>query len=156
QDFSKLKVIKLEQNYRSTVRILRAANHVIANNPKLFDKKLWSELGTGDLIQVNAAKDEHHEAEQVVMKLMAHKFEHRTRYKDYAILDRGNHQARLFEEKLREHNIPYTVSGGQSFFDKAEIKDLVSYLRLIANEDDDPAFIRAATTPKKGIGNTTL
>src|SRR5690606_2655940 len=125
-------------------------------NPKLFDKKLWSELGTGDLIQVNAAKDEHHEAEQVVMKLMAHKFEHRTRYKDYAIFYRGNHQARLFEEKLREHNIPYTVSGGQSFFDKAEIKDLVSYLRLIANEDDDPAFILAATTPKKGIGNTTL
>jgi ATP-dependent DNA helicase Rep len=156
QDFSRLKVIKLEQNYRSTVRILRAANHVIANNPKLFEKKLWSEHGTGDLIQVSAAKDEQHEAELVVMKLMAHKFEHRTRYMDYAILYRGNHQARLFEEKLREHKIPYTVSGGQSFFDKAEIKDLVSYLRLINNEDDDPAFIRAATTPKKGIGNTTL
>ena len=156
EDFSRLKVIKLEQNYRSTVRILRAANQVISNNPKLFDKKLWSELGTGDLIQVSAAKDEEHEAESVVMKLMAHKFEHRTTYADYAILYRGNHQARIFEQHLRNHKIPYTISGGQSFFDKAEIKDLVSYLRLIANEDDDPAFIRAATTPKKGIGNTTL
>jgi ATP-dependent DNA helicase Rep len=156
QDFTRLKVIKLEQNYRSTVRILRAANQVISNNPKLFEKKLWSELGTGDLIQVSAARDDEHEAESVVMKLMAHKFEHRTSYADYAILYRGNHQARIFEQHLRNHKIPYTISGGQSFFDKAEIKDLVSYLRLIANEDDDPAFIRAATTPKKGIGNTTL
>jgi ATP-dependent DNA helicase Rep len=156
QDFTRLKVIKLEQNYRSTVRILRAANQVISNNPKLFEKKLWSELGTGDLIQVSAARDDEHEAESVVMKLMAHKFENRTTYADYAILYRGNHQARIFEQHLRNHKIPYTISGGQSFFDKAEIKDLVSYLRLIANEDDDPAFIRAATSPKKGIGNTTL
>jgi ATP-dependent DNA helicase Rep len=149
QDFTRLKVIKLEQNYRSTVRILRAANQVISNNPKLFEKKLWSELGTGDLIQISAARDEEHEAESVVMKLMAHKFENRTQYTDYAILYRGNHQARIFEQHLRNHKIPYTISGGQSFFDKAEIKDLVSYLRLIANEDDDPAFIRAATTQKK-------
>ncbi len=156
QDFSRLKVIKLEQNYRSTVRILRAANQVITNNPKLFEKKLWSELGTGELIHINACRDDMHEAESVVMKLLAHKFEHRTRFQDYAILYRGNHQARLFEEKLREHKVPYTISGGQSFFDKTEIKDIVSYLRLIANEDDDPAFIRAATTPKKGIGSTTL
>lgn len=156
QDFPRLKVIKLEQNYRSTVRILRAANKVIANNPKLFDKKLWSEHGTGDMIQVSAMRDDLHEAEAVVMKLMAHKFEHRSKHSDYAILYRGNHQARLLEEKLREHKVPYTVSGGQSFFDRTEIKDLVAYLRLISNEDDDPAFIRAATTPKKGIGNTTL
>ncbi len=155
-DFSRLKVIKLEQNYRSTVRILRAANAVIANNPKLFDKKLWSDLGTGDMIQVSAQQSDIAEAESVVMKLQAHKFEHRTKYLDYAILYRGNHQARLLEEKLRDQKIPYTISGGQSFFDKAEIKDLVSYLRLVANEDDDPAFIRAATAPKKGIGNTTL
>ncbi|CAN4270287.1 UvrD Superfamily I DNA and RNA helicases [Methylophilaceae bacterium] len=155
-DFSKLKVIKLEQNYRSTVRILRAANQIISNNPKLFEKKLWSDLGTGDLIQVSAAMSEEAEAESVIMKIQAHKFEHRTKFLDYAVLYRGNHQARIFEQQLRNHKIPYTVSGGQSFFDKAEIKDLVSYLRLIANEDDDPAFIRAATTPKKGIGNTTL
>jgi len=156
EDFPRLKVIKLEQNYRSTVRILRAANHVIANNPKLFEKKLWSDLGVGDPIQVVPAKDEEHEAELVVMKLLAHKFEHRTRYADYAILYRGNHQSRVLEQQLRNQKIPYTVSGGTSFFDRAEIKDLISYLRLIANEDDDPAFIRAATTPKKGIGNTTL
>ncbi len=156
EDFSKLKVIKLEQNYRSTVRILRAANAVIANNPKLFEKKLWSELGTGDMIQVSAQQSEESEAESVLMKLQAHKFEHRTRFLDYAILYRGNHQARVFEQLLRNQKIPYTISGGQSFFDKAEIKDVVSYLRLVANEDDDPAFIRAATTPKKGIGNTTL
>jgi ATP-dependent DNA helicase Rep len=156
KDFSKLKVIKLEQNYRSTVRILRAANAVISNNPKLFDKKLWSDLGTGELIQVSAAMSEEAEAESVIMKLQAHKFENRTKFLDYAILYRGNHQARIFEQQLRHHKIPYTVSGGQSFFDKAEIKDLISYLRLVANEDDDPAFIRAATTPKKGIGNTTL
>jgi len=155
-DFSKLKVIKLEQNYRSTVRILRAANQVISNNPKLFEKKLWSEHGTGEMIQITAAMSEEHEAESVVMKLQAHKFENRTYYKDYAILYRGNHQARILEQHLRNQKIPYTVSGGQSFFDKAEIKDLISYLRLVANEDDDPAFIRAATTPKKGIGNTTL
>ena len=156
EDFSKLKVIKLEQNYRSTIRILRAANSVISNNPKLFDKKLWSDLGMGDLIQVTAALSEEAEAESVIMKLQAHKFENRTKFLDYAILYRGNHQARIFEQYLRNHKIPYTVSGGQSFFDKTEIKDLISYLRLIANEDDDPAFIRAATTPKKGIGNTTL
>lgn len=155
-DFSQLKVIKLEQNYRSTVRILRAANQVISNNPKLFEKKLWSDLGTGDLIQITACLSEDAEAESVVMKLQAHKFEHCTFFKDYAILYRGNHQARILEQHLRNHKIPYTISGGQSFFDKAEIKDLISYLRLIANEDDDPAFIRAATTPKKGIGNTTL
>lgn len=156
QDYPRLKVIKLEQNYRSTARILKAANHVIANNPKLFEKKLWSEHGIGDVIQISAAQDEEHEAESVVMKLMAHKFENRTQYGDYAILYRGNHQARVLEQHLRNHKIPYTISGGQSFFDKAEIKDIVSYLRLIYNEDDDPAFIRAATTPKKGIGNTTL
>jgi ATP-dependent DNA helicase Rep len=155
-DFPKLNIIKLEQNYRSTARILRAANSVIANNPKLFEKRLWSECGTGDMIAVSAMRDDEHEAESVVMKLLAHKFEHRAKFLDYAILYRGNHQSRLLEEKLREHKVPYTVSGGQSFFDKAEIKDLVAYLRLIANEDDDPAFIRAATTPRKGIGNTTL
>jgi ATP-dependent DNA helicase Rep len=156
EDFSKLKVIKLEQNYRSTVRILRAANAVIANNPKLFEKKLWSDLGTGDMIQVSAQQSEESEAESVLMKLQAHKFENRTKFLDYAILYRGNYQSRIFEQQLRNQKIPYTISGGQSFFDKAEIKDLVSYLRLVANEDDDPAFIRAATTPKKGIGNTTL
>ncbi|MDR0775366.1 MAG: UvrD-helicase domain-containing protein [Azonexus sp.] len=155
-EFPSLKVIKLEQNYRSTVRILKAANNVIAHNDKLFDKKLWSELGHGEQIAVTACRDNDAEAEGVVMQLQAHRFEQRTRFKDYAILYRSNHQARIFEEYLRDHRIPYLLSGGKSFFDKAEIKDITAYLRLLANEDDDPAFIRAATTPKRGIGAATL
>nr|MBL8410948.1 UvrD-helicase domain-containing protein [Dechloromonas sp.] len=155
-EFPALKVIKLEQNYRSTVRILKAANSVIANNEKLFDKKLWSELGHGEQIVVTACRDQDAEAEGVIMKLQAHRFEHRGKFKDYAILYRSNHQARIFEEYLRDHRIPYLLSGGKSFFDKAEIKDIIAYLRLLANEDDDPAFIRAATTPKRGIGAATL
>jgi ATP-dependent DNA helicase Rep len=156
QDFSNLEVIKLEQNYRSTIRILKAANTLISNNPKLFEKRLWSELGHGDPIHVFAARDEEQEAENVVMRLQAHKFEHRTRFSDYAILYRGNHQARIFEQYLRNARIPYVLSGGTSFFERAEIKDIVAYLRLLANSDDDPAFIRAITTPKRGIGLQTL
>jgi len=155
-EFPSLKVIKLEQNYRSTVRILKAANNVIANNEKLFDKKLWSEHGHGEQISVTTYRDNDAEAEGVVMKLQAHRFEQRSQFKDYAILYRSNHQARIFEEYLRDHRIPYLLSGGKSFFDKAEIKDIIAYLRLLANEDDDPAFIRAATTPKRGIGAATL
>lgn len=155
-EFPSLKVVKLEQNYRSTVRILKAANNVIANNEKLFDKKLWSEHGHGEQVSVTVCRDNDAEAESVVMKLQAHRFEHRSQFKDYAILYRSNHQARILEEYLRDHRIPYLLSGGKSFFDKAEIKDIIAYLRLLANEDDDPAFIRAATTPKRGIGAATL
>ncbi len=155
-DFPALKVIKLEQNYRSTVRILDAANNVIANNPKLFEKKLWSEHGVGDAITVTAANDDEHEAESVVFRLSAHRFERRAQFRDYAILYRGNFQARVLEKVLRRERIPYVLSGGQSFFERAEIKDVCSYLRLIANADDDPAFIRAVITPRRGVGNTTL
>ncbi len=156
EDYERLHVVKLEQNYRSSIRILRVANSLIANNTKLFEKKLWSDLGLGDPIQVMAAKNEEHEAETVVMRLLTHKFEHRTRFADYAILYRGNHQARVFEQQLRNERIPYQLSGGSSFFDKAEIKDVIAYLRLLANSDDDPAFIRAVTAPKKGVGTQTL
>ena len=156
QDYPALKVIKLEQNYRSTVRILRSANALIANNPKLYAKKLWSEHGHGDPIRVTPAADDDAEAEGVVRRLLAHRFEHRGRFSDYAILYRGNHQAKVFEQQLRAQNAPYEISGGQSYFERTEIKDLVSYLRLIANDDDDPAFIRAVTTPKRGVGATTL
>ena len=155
-DYPRLKIIPLTQNYRSSQRILRAANSVIRNNPRLHDKNLWSELGLGDHVELVECRDDRHEAETVVMRISAHKFQHRTKFSDYAILYRGNHQARLFEEALREAKMPYQISGGQSFFDKAEIKDLVAYLRLIANQDDDPAFIRAATTPRRGIGAATL
>ena len=155
-DYAKLRVIKLEQNYRSSQRILRVANHLINHNTKVFEKRLWSDHGIGDPIRIYAARDDEHEAESVVMKLMSHKFEHRTKYSDYAILYRSNHLSRAFEEQLRAQRVPYTVSGGTSFFERAEIKDITAYLRLIANPDDDPAFIRAITTPKRGIGNTTL
>ncbi len=155
-DYPGLRVIKLEQNYRSSQRILKVANHLINHNTKVFEKKLWSDHGIGDPIRIYAARDDEHEAESVVMRLMSHKFEHRTRFADYAILYRSNHLSRAFEEQLRAQRVPYTVSGGTSFFDRAEIKDITAYLRLIANPDDDPAFIRAITTPKRGIGNTTL
>lgn len=155
-DFPDLNVIKLEQNYRSSTRILQAANAVIANNPKLFEKALWSEHGLGDPVKVLAMEDEEAEADQVVIMLSAHKFERRAKFSDYAILYRGNHQARVFEKALRRERIPYVMSGGQSFFDRSEIKDIISYLRLVANGDDDPAFIRAVTTPRRGIGQATL
>ncbi len=155
-DFPDLKVIKLEQNYRSTTRILQAANAVIGNNPKLFDKKLWSDLGEGEPIEVSAMRDDEHEAEQIAMLLSSHRFDNSSQFSDYAILYRGNHQARIVETVLRKERIPYTISGGQSYFDKAEIKDITSYLRLIANSDDDPAFIRAITTPRRGVGQVTL
>jgi ATP-dependent DNA helicase Rep len=155
-EYPALKIIKLEQNYRSTTRILAAANAVIAHNPKLFDKKLWSDKGHGDAIHIATCYDNAHEAEWVAARLQAHRLEHRGKWRDYAILYRGNHQARVFEEQLRTQKIPYLLSGGQSFFDKAEIKDIISYLRLLLNQDDDPAFIRAVTTPKRGIGGTTL
>lgn len=156
KDHANLRIIKLEQNYRSSQRILTCANHLIRNNNKLFEKKLWSDHGPGDPIRVFAAKDDESEAESVIMRLLAHKFEHNTQFSDYAILYRSNHLSRTFEEKLRGQKVPYSVSGGSSFFDRAEIKDLTAYLRLIANTDDDPAFIRAVTTPKRGIGNQTL
>jgi len=156
RDYPGLRVIKLEQNYRSTVRILRCANALIGNNPKLFDKRLWTELAHGDPLRVTPAADEEAEAELAVRRIMGHKFEHRTQFRDYAILYRGNHQARAFEAALRAQSIPYEISGGQSMFERTEIKDIVAYLRLIANEDDDPAFVRALSAPKRGVGQTTL
>ena len=156
QDFPQLKVIKLEQNYRSTGRILASANHLIGHNPHLFEKKLWSELGEGDLLRVVCCRDEHHETEQVVMDLVSHKLRHGTHFGDYAILYRGNHQARLFEKVLRHHAVPYHISGGQSWFSKTEIKDVFAYMKLLCNEADDAAFLRVINTPKRGIGEASL
>ena len=155
-DYASLRVIKLEQNYRSSQTILKVANHLINHNAKVFEKRLWSDHGIGDPVRIYAAKDSEHEAESVILKLLAHKFEHRTRFSDYAILYRSNHLSRSFEEQLRAQRVPYTVSGGTSFFEHPEIKDITAYLRLIVNPDDDPAFIRAVTTPKRGLGNATL
>jgi ATP-dependent DNA helicase Rep len=156
RDYPALHVIKLEQNYRSSGRILAAANALIASNPKLFEKKLWSEHGPGDAVAISPMNDDLHEAESVAIRLYAHRFERHTKWSDYAVLYRGNHQARAFEEALRKEKIPYVLSGGQSFFERAEIRDLMAWMRLFANVDDDPAFIRAITVPKRGIGAATL
>jgi ATP-dependent DNA helicase Rep len=165
QDYPNLKVVKLEQNYRSTSAILRAANNVIQPNPKLFPKTLFSELGEGEPVRVVDADNEEHEAERVVARIQSTRAgttavagvgsQHKA-WKDFAVLYRANHQARVFEKALRKAQIPYKVSGGQSFFDRAEIKDLCAWFRLWVNNDDDPAFLRAVTTPKRGIGHQTL
>jgi ATP-dependent DNA helicase Rep len=156
QDFPSLELIKLEQNYRSSGHILTVANTLIAHNEKLFEKALWCEHGPGDPVAVQACKDPEHEAQWVAMRIATHRFERKTAFRDYAVLYRGNHQARLLEQALRDHHVPYVLSGGQSFFEKAEIRDLLAYLRLLVNEDEDLAFIRALTTPKRGVGPTTL
>jgi ATP-dependent DNA helicase Rep len=157
QEFPALKVIPLEQNYRSTGSILRAANAVIANNPKLYEKKLWSAFGDGDPVVVIECDGEEHEAERAVARIQALRGQGgQVAFRDFAVLYRANHQAKSFEKALRKAQMPYKVSGGQSFFDRAEIKDLCAWLRLLVNNDDDPAFLRAVTTPKRGIGHQTL
>jgi ATP-dependent DNA helicase Rep len=156
-DFPNLKVIKLEQNYRSTGAILQAANNVIGPNPKLFPKRLWSELGEGEPVRVVDADNEEHEAERMVARIQSLRAESQHKeFKDFAVLYRANHQAKVFEQALRKAQIPYKVSGGTSFFDRAEIRDLCAWFRLWVNNDDDPAFLRAVTTPKRGIGHQTL
>ncbi len=163
-DYPTLKVVKLEQNYRSTSAILRAANNVIGPNPKLFPKTLFSELGEGEPVRVMDCDSEEHEASRVVARIQSLRAEGTLQatggqyreWKDFCVLYRANHMAKPFEKAFRKANIPYKVSGGQSFFDRAEIKDLCCWLRLLANNDDDPAFMRAVTTPKRGIGHTTL
>ncbi len=156
-DFPQLKVVKLEQNYRSTSAILRAANNVIGPNPKLYPKTLFSQLGEGEPVRIVDADNEEHEAERTVARIQSTRANGLAQeWKEFAVLYRANHQARIFEKALRKAQIPYKVSGGQSFFDRAEIKDLCAWFRLWINNDDDPAFLRAVTTPKRGIGHTTL
>jgi ATP-dependent DNA helicase Rep len=155
-DYPRLEVIKLEQNYLSTGRILKAAKHLIVNNPHAFEKRLWSELGYGEVLKVLSHKDEATEAQQVIFEIIHHKFKTGGSYKDYAILYRGNHQSRLFEKGLRENNVPYFISGSTSFFAYPEVKDILGYLRLLVNPDDDAAFLRIINTPRREIGPTTL
>jgi ATP-dependent DNA helicase Rep len=154
-DYPALRVIALEQNYRSTGSILAAANAVIGHNPKLYEKKLWSDLGAGDAVAILECDDEVHEAERALARIESLRGAGAA-FADIAILYRANHQARVFEQALRKAGVPYKVSGGQSFFDRAEIRDLCAWLRLIVNVDDDPAFLRAVTSPKRGIGHQTL
>ena len=156
EDFPGLKVIKLEQNYRSTRRILKAANSLIANNAHVFEKQLWSELGHGDVLRVIYCSDEHAEAEQVLAEILDHRLRKHTRLGDYAILYRGNHQSRLLELALQQQQVPYHLSGGTSFFARNEVKDIMAYLRLILNENDDNAFLRIANVPRRKLGASTL
>lgn len=156
QDFPKLKVVKLEQNYRSTSRILEAANSVISNNEHIFDKALWSDKGHGELIRIVNCRNDDDESERVAKEIITHKLRHGNEWEDYAVLYRSNFQARMLEAQLRQLQIPYKLSGGTSFFARSEIKDIMSYLRIILNPDDDSAFLRIINTPKRGLGPATL
>ncbi|BBT14134.1 ATP-dependent DNA helicase Rep [Metapseudomonas otitidis] len=156
EDFPPLKVVMLEQNYRSTSRILKCANVLIANNPHVFEKQLWSEMGVGDPIRVIRCRNEDAEAERIAMEILTLHLRTQRPYSDFAILYRGNHQAKLMELKLQHHQIPYRLSGGTSFFGRQEVKDLMSYFRLLVNPDDDNAFLRVINVPRREIGSTTL
>ena len=155
-DYPNLRVIKLEQNYRSSQRILRCANAVISHNPHVFEKKLWSDLGIGDPLRLSVCKHTLDEAGWVSAEIMTRHFQKGTRWGDFAILYRSNFQSRAFEQALREKQIPYAISGGSSFFDKAEVKDVLAYLKLLVNPDDDTAFLRCINTPRREIGPGTL
>ena len=156
EDFPSLKIVKLEQNYRSTARILRSANTVIANNPHVFEKALWSDHTVGDEIRVVRCRNEDAEAERIATEILDQKLKKGLTFKHFAVLYRGNHQARLLEMKLQAYQIPYRISGGQSFFSRNEIKDAMSYLRLLVNPDDDAAFLRVVNVPRREIGPRTL
>ena len=155
-DFPGLKIVKLEQNYRSSGRILTAANTLIANNDHVFDKRLWSDFGPGEALRVLRCADEQAEADQVVAEILDHQLRKRTRLGDYAVLYRGNHQSRLIELALQQQQVPYQMSGGQSFFARNEVKDIMAYLRLLLNPDDDNAFLRIANVPRRKLGPGTL
>ena len=156
KDYPNLKLIKLEQNYRSSGRILQCANILIANNPHDYEKALFSELAYGPELKVIATKNEENEVERLIGELIGHRFMNRTQYRDYAVLYRGNHQSRLLEKALMTNRIPYKISGGTSFFSRSEIKDVMAYLRLLVNPDDDNAFIRVVNVPRREIGPATL
>mgnify|MGYP002717725144 CR=1 FL=1 len=155
-DFADTQLIRLEQNYRSTSRILKCANILIANNPHVFEKQLWSEMGHGDEIRVIRTRNEEAECERVALEILTEHLRTQRPYSDFAILYRGNYQAKLMELKLQHHQIPYRLSGGTSFFARQEVKDLMSYFRLLVNPDDDNAFLRVINVPRREIGSTTL
>ncbi|MCK9464401.1 MAG: DNA helicase Rep [Thiopseudomonas sp.] len=155
-DFPSLKVVMLEQNYRSTGRILKCANTLIANNPHAFTKQLWSDMGFGDEIRVLRCRNEDAEAERIALEILTEHIRTDRPYSDFAILYRGNYQAKLMELKLQVHKVPYRLSGGTSFFSRQEVKDLMAYLRLLVNPDDDNAYLRVINVPRREIGSTTL
>lgn len=156
EDFKDLQVIKLEQNYRSSSRILNAANTLIANNQHLFEKKLWSASGPGEFIRVFPCRNTDDEANRVVTDIITRRFQNNNAYQRFAILYRSNYQSRNYEKALRDHSIPYQLTGGTSFFERREIKDIMAYLRLLSNPDDDQALLRIVNTPRREIGAATI
>ena len=156
KDFPDVQEIRLEQNYRSTGTILAAANGVIKNNTNRKDKELWSGNGTGKPIEIYMPENEAAEADFIAERILGICAEEKRKYDDFGVLMRANTQSRAIEEALLENNIPYTMSGGTSFFERKEIKDIISYLRLISNHDDDINLLRIINTPRRGIGRTTI
>ena len=155
-DFPSLKVVKLEQNYRSTGRILKVANQLIANNPHEFSKALWSDKAFGDPVRVISCRNEDAEAERIATEILQFQLQNEAEFRDFAILYRSNHQARLMELKLQSYKVPYKMSGGQSFFSRTEVKDIMAYLKILLNPADDNAFLRIVNTPRREIGAATL
>lgn len=156
RDYPNLKVITLEQNYRSTGSILQAANHLISHNAKTFAKNLWSDLGMGEPIRIILNANDQEEANRIGAEIHQHKFLNQTKFSDYAVMYRSNHQSRVMEQALREYQIPYQLSGGTSFFSRSEVKDILAYLKVLVNPDDDGAFLRIANVPRREIGPATL
>ncbi|XBC42810.1 MAG: 3'-5' exonuclease [Buchnera aphidicola (Kaburagia rhusicola ensigallis)] len=155
-DYPKLRIIKLEHNYRSSGRILKIANYLIKKNPHIFEKKLFSNLEYGSIVNIISAKNEEEEAKLVLRRILAHKYLNTNKYQDYAILYRNNYQVKIFEKTLINFKIPYNIVTSSSFFSRPEIKDLLAYLKLILNPNDDIAFLKIINKPPRGIGIITL
>ena len=156
KDFKGCRTIKLEQNYRSTGHILEAANSLIGNNKVRKEKKLWTASGNGPLIDLCIVQDDEEEATSVVERIQLERFKRDLPYSDFAILYRTNAQSRAFEEQLRFEDIPYVLVGGTQFFERKEVKDSISYLKVIANPLDEVALLRIVNFPKRGIGDGTV
>ena len=156
KDFKGTKIIKLEQNYRCTGNILKAANAVIQNNEAKYKKKLWTENEVGNLPVVYSAENEYEEGSYIVSQIQRLKREEYYHYSDFAILYRMNSQSRAIEDIFRRENVPYKIVGGLKFYERKEIKDIISYLRLIQNSSDNLSLKRIINEPKRGIGKTSL
>lgn len=156
RDFPLLKTIKLEQNFRSSGRILKAANSLIAHNSRPQEKMLWSECAYGEPLRVLKTRTEEHEAERIVADLLHHKYRHGTEFRNYAVLFRQSAQIAALERALRERRVPYYIGGDSTFFEKTEVKDVLCYLRLLCNPADDNAFMRIVNTPRRDIDRSTL
>ena len=156
KDFTGTKIVKLEQNYRCTGNILKVANEVIKNNTTKYDKKLWTENDEGELPFIYTGKDEYDEASFIITKIEEIKNNDNFKYSDFAVLYRMNAQSRAIEDIFMREGIPYKIVGGLKFYERKEIKDIIAYLRLIANQNDNLSLVRVINEPKRGIGAVSL